>query len=95
MRLRESMKGVEIQEEIEQRLADTSWELEDGFSEYVAIGSAGDLSILLNLRSWDGNNPVYELYDVGRHLSYRVKEIPTPEQAATLLQEHGGTPEEA
>jgi hypothetical protein len=61
---------------------------------FGVIGHDGDLSILVDLRSWDGNDPDYELYDVGRHLSYRVKEIPTPNRAATLLKKHGKPPEE-
>jgi hypothetical protein len=34
-------------------------------------------------------DPVYELYDTERHLSYSVKEIPTPERAATLIEKPG------
>lgn len=45
------MKDVESQEEIEQRLADAGWNLDGGFSEYVALASDGDLSTLVDLRS--------------------------------------------
>ena len=38
---------------------------------------------------WETDEPTYELYDVGRHVSYWVHEVPTPEQAARLLEGHG------
>jgi hypothetical protein len=82
-------KGVGSQEDIEQGLADAGWELDGSFWGHLIIGYDGDLSILIDLRSWDGNYPAYELYDALRHLSYWVKEIPTPERAARLLKEHG------
>ncbi len=82
------------QEDVEQGLADAGWGLDGGFSEHLVIGYDSDISILVDLRSWDGNDPTYELYDTERHLCYWVKEIPTPNRAATLLKEHGEPPEE-
>jgi hypothetical protein len=78
-------KGVGSHEDIERGLADAGWELDGSFSEHLVIGYDGDLSILIDLLSWDGNHPAYELYDAQRHLSYWVKEIPTPKRAARLL----------
>jgi hypothetical protein len=49
---------------------------------------------LVHRSTWETNAPAYELYDVDKHVSYWVHEIPTPEQAATMLEEHGRTPEE-
>ena len=37
---------------------------------------------------------MFELSDGERELTYWVREIPTPQQAAELLEEHGGPPEE-
>jgi hypothetical protein len=94
MGLGERMKDLESQEEIVQRLADTGWRLDGGFSEHLVICYDGDIFILVDLRGWGGNDPVYEIYDTECHLSYWVKEIPTPKRAATLLKEHGRKPEE-
>jgi hypothetical protein len=74
---------------IDQELADAGWEPDGTFSEHLAIGESGDLCILVHRSTWGTDEPTYELYDVGRDVSYRVHEIPTPERAATLLAEHG------
>ncbi len=45
--------------------------------------------------TWETDEPTTkELYDVGRHVSYRVCEDSTPDRAAAMLEEHGETPEE-
>jgi len=85
---------VGSQQDIVQGLADAGWRIDGGYLQGSVIGYDGGLSILVDLRSWDGNDPVYELYDVGRHLSYWVKEIPTPQRPAMLVEEHGEPPEE-
>ncbi len=51
------------QADIEQGLADAGWELDGGFWERVIVSYGGDLSILIDLPSRDGNHPAYELYD--------------------------------
>jgi hypothetical protein len=85
---------MKAQEDIEQGFADAGWQLDGSFSEHLVIGHHGTLSILAHLRSWDYNVPTYELYDVQRHLSYRVREIPTPQRAGMLIQEYGEPPDE-
>jgi hypothetical protein len=87
-------KYVDSQKHIEQGLADAGWRLDGSFSEHLVIGHASDISILVDRRWWDGNDPAYELYNVERDVSYWVHEIPTPKRAETLLKEHGGPPEE-
>jgi hypothetical protein len=85
------------QEEIEKRLSSAGWELDGGFSDYLVVGyNADGLSILAHKEAWqtDDEQPVFELVDHERNLTYGVQEIPTPEQAATLLQEHGLSNEE-
>jgi hypothetical protein len=82
-------------EAIEQRFARAGWEIDGGFSEYLIIGHNGDvLSILAHREGWETEDPVFELIDHERNLTYEVHEIPTPQQAAQLLQEHGQPPEE-
>ena len=39
-------------------------------------------------------DPAFELCDGERKVTYWVREVSTPRQAATLLDEHGGPPEE-
>ena len=76
-------------------LADAGWEPDGTFSEHLAIGESGHLCILAHRSTWETDEPAYELYDAGRHVSYWVHEILTPEQAAKLLEEHGEAPDEA
>jgi hypothetical protein len=82
------------QDKIGKELADAGWEPDGTFSEHLAIGESGDLCILVHRSTWETDEPAYELYNVGQHISYWVREIPTPEQAAKLLEEHGKPPEE-
>ena len=81
---------------IEQSFASAGWEIDTGFSEYLLIGYNGDvLSILAHREVWETEDPVFELIDHERNLTYGVQEIPTPQQAAQILQEHGQPPEES
>jgi len=83
-------------EAIEQSFARAGWELDDSFSEYLIIGHNGDgLSILAYPEAGEPEeDPVFELIDHERDLTYGVQEILTPQQAAQLLQEHGQPPED-
>jgi hypothetical protein len=83
-------------EAIEQRFTRAGWELDDSFSEYLIIGSnTGSLSILANApQAHEPEDPVFELIDHERNLTYGVQEIPSPQQAGKLLQEHGQLAEE-
>jgi hypothetical protein len=77
-----------------EQLANAGWEPDGTFSEHLAIGNKGDLCILVPQWVWRSDDPMYELYDVERNVSCWVAEVPTPEQAAQLLQEYGEEPEE-
>jgi hypothetical protein len=81
-------------DKIDQELINAGWETDGTFSEYLTIGESGDLCILVHRSTLETNEPTYELYDVGQHVSYWVHNITTPEQAAKLLKEHGEPPEE-
>jgi hypothetical protein len=82
-------------EAIEQRFASAGWDIDGGFSEYLIIGYNGDgLSILAHREGWETEDTVFELIDHERNLTYSVQEIPTPQQAGKLLQEHGQLAEE-
>jgi hypothetical protein len=82
------------QQEIEQAFVDAGWELDGSFSDYLLVGEDGDLSILVPQWAWEIDDPLYELCDGVRETTYWVREIPTPQHAAMLLEEHGGPPEE-
>lgn len=77
------------QEEIRQAFADAGWQLDDGFYKHLIIGYKEDLSILAYRPAWQTDAPEFELCDHENALGYWVREIPTPQQAAELLKEHG------
>ncbi len=79
---------------IDRELAEAGWETDGSFSEHLAIGESDGLCVLVHRSTWENDQPAYELYDVDKHVSYWVHEIPTPERATKLLEEHGETPEE-
>ena len=66
----------------------------DGSSEHLTVGNRGKLSILAYETSMGSDDPSFELLDRRRMVTYWVRVIPTPRQAAVLLEEHGGLPEE-
>ena len=82
-------------ERIEQSFARAGWELDHSFSEYLVIGHNGDgLSILAYPEAGEPEEDlVFELIDHERDLTYGVQQIPSPQQAAQILQEHGQPPE--
>ncbi len=81
-------------EEIEQGFISAGWQIADPYSRYPLVGNSGDLSIVAHESYAETDDPVFELVDRRRVLSYWVRVIPTPRQAAELLEEHGGLPEE-
>ena len=84
-------------EEIEQRFANAGWDIDNGFPGYLVIGYSDDtLSILARRQEVfeTDNDLLFQILDHTRDLTYWVREIPTPQQAAQLLQEHGQPPEE-
>jgi hypothetical protein len=67
----------------------------DDSSEHLLVGNCGKLSILAYESFMGTDDPAFELLDRRRLLTYWVRVIPTPRQAAVLLlEEHGGLPEE-
>jgi hypothetical protein len=66
----------------------------DGSSEHLTVGNRGKLSILAYESSMGSDDSFFELLDRRHMVTYWVRVIPTPRQAAELLEEHGGLPEE-
>ena len=79
---------------IDRELAEAGWETDGSFAEHLSIGESEGLSVLVRCSTWENDQPAYELYDVDKHVSYWVHEVPTPERATKLLEEHGKPPEE-
>ena len=59
----------------------------------MVITAMASLSWLTSEAGITEEDPVFELIDHERDLTYGVQEILTPQQAAQLLQEHGQPPE--
>jgi hypothetical protein len=74
-------------------LGRAGWEVDGSFSDHLTIGNAGNLCVLIPEQSWQGADPVYELYDVEKNTACWVRMIPTPLRAAMLLEQHGEPPE--
>ncbi len=82
-------------EEIEQRFLDAGWDLDGSFEDHLLIGHNGErISLLAHREHWGADDPLFELLDHEQMTTYWVHEVPTPQQAAGLLQEHGRLPEE-
>ena len=82
-------------EAIEQRFTRAGWEIDSSFSEYLIIGSnSNSLSILAYAQAREPEDSVFELIDHERNLTYGVQQIPSPQRAGKLLQEHGQLAEE-
>jgi hypothetical protein len=65
-----------------------------GSSQYPLVGNSEDLSIVTHEQYAQTDDPAFELVDRRRVVTYWVRVIPTPRQAAVLLEERGGMPEE-
>ena len=81
-------------EEIEESFARAGWTLDGSFEDHLIIGHSGEgFSIMAHKEVWSTEDPVFEILDHERMVSYWVREIPTPQKALELLQEHGEPPE--
>jgi len=59
------------------------------------IGFSGDgISLLAHKECWEMDDPLFEILDHEGMSTYWVREVPTPEQAQELLQEHARQPQE-
>lgn len=82
------------QEKIERAMEDAGWRVDSGFAAHLIVGYDGHLSILAPRWVWELDEPVFELYDEQKDVTYWAHQIPTSGQAGELLEEHGGPPEE-
>jgi hypothetical protein len=83
-----------VTKKTQQSFANVGWDLDGSFEDYLIIGYSGDgISILAHKEAWETEENVFELLDHERNVTYWVKEVPTPQQAQELLEEHGQLPE--
>ena len=89
------MLNVELKE-LEQSITSAGWEIDDSFSGHLVIGDGSNkhVSIVAYLDGWDSSDPLFELLDHETDVTYWVRDVPTPQQAAEMLWEHGKPPEE-
>ena len=81
-------------EEIERSFMRAGWEV-PGPTRYPLVGNAGELSITAHAHyAVAADDPVFELVDRRRAMSYWVRVIPSPRVAVVLIEKHGGAPEE-
>lgn len=65
------------------------------FKDHLVIGFSGDgISLLAHKEWWGTDEPLLEILDHEKMITYWVREVPSPEQATRLLQEHGRVPQE-
>ena len=82
-------------EQIEQKFLEAGWDLDGSFEDYLLIGHNDQrISILAHREHWETDDPLFELLDHEEMSTYWVHEVPTPQQAARLLQEQGKLPEQ-
>ncbi len=86
-----------IPEEVEHAFADAGWKVGGSFfdSRMSVVGLRSGLMIIAYELELGSENPLFELVDFERYLTYWVREVPTPDTAAKLLWEQGGLPGEA
>ena len=78
------------QEEIARGFLGAGWEVVAPSWPHLLVGNAGELSILAYRSLAETDDPVFELLDRRRNVTYWVRVIPTPRLAKVLLEEHGG-----
>ena len=82
------------EQSIERSLSDAGWALDYSFEGYLLIGHDGErVSLLAHRESWGTDKPIFEILDHEQMTTYWVQEVPNPQQAAKLLEEHGLIPE--
>src|SRR5215210_603749 len=77
-------------EEIKRGFIGAGWEVAEPSWPHLVVGNAGNLSILAYRSLAEIDDPVFELLDRRRNVTYWARVIPTPRLAMVLLEKHGG-----
>lgn len=90
------MRDQKWEQSLKRSLSSAGWALDESFEGYLLIGHDGErISLLAHREHWGTADPIFELLDHEQMTTYWVQEVPTPQQATQLLQEHGQLPEES
>ena len=84
-------------EEIREAFEKAGWRISDRTDYHLLVGEAENpsLSLLAHEEAIGAADPTFQIVDHARDLTRRIRSIPTPVQAAALMEEQGGLPEEA
>ncbi len=80
--------------DIERSLEEAGWKVDGGFDTHMIIGHDDRASIMVHRGAADADDPAFELYHDQMEVTYWIREIPTPDRALELLEEHGELPED-
>ncbi len=83
-------------EEVREAFEKAGWRISERTDYHSLVGEAEDTSLSLLAREEviGAADPTFEIVDRETNAVRRVRAIPTPTQAAALMKEHGGAPEE-
>ena len=81
-------------ERIERIIEEAGWKLDAGFIDQLIVGHDSVVSILVYPWAWEHDDPAFEISHELKNTTYWVREIPSPQRAVELIEEHGGPPEE-
>lgn len=85
-------------EEVREAFEKAGWRISERTDYHLLVGEAEEypsLSLLAREEEViEADDPAFEIGDRERNLTHRVRSIPTPTQAAALMEEHGGPPEQ-
>ena len=86
-------------EEVREAFEKAGWRISERTDYHLLVGGAEEypsLSLLAREEEvFEADDPAFEIGDRERNLTtHRVRSIPTPTQAAALMEEHGGPPEQ-
>jgi hypothetical protein len=84
-------------EEVREAFEKAGWRISERTDYHLLVGEAEgypSLSLLAREEVIGADDPAFEIVDRERNLTRRIRSIPAPEQAAALMEEHGGPPEQ-
>ena len=89
------MAGM-TREEVREAFEEAGWRVSERTDYHLLVGEAENPSLSLLAREGviGAANPAFEIVDRERNVTHRVRWIPTPMQAAALVEEHGRPPEQ-
>lgn len=75
-------------------MEEVGWRIDAGFLDELVVGHDSIVSLLVYPWAWENDDPAFEISHEAKDTTYWVREIPTPQRATELIEEHGGPPDE-